>query len=114
MTQREGPSGTPAGFALVRSSLTLSAQAPTRVMVTSPGLQNPLGDPFRCRIIPAHTDVAQRQIAPNGCAVDLSIDSNTRLSRFALDPKMSIDVIVYEDRRRVGFLLTALTYAPGP
>ena len=33
---------------------------------------------------------------------------------FALDPKMSIDVIVYEDRRRVGFLLTALTYAPGP
>ena len=41
---------------------------------------------------------------------ELFIDTKTRLSRFALDPDMSVDVLVFADGECVAFLSTKVRY----
>ena len=100
-------------FKLRRSSSYLDAAAPVKIALVQAQSINPIDKAIRGRIIPAHTDVGLRTLAKNGCIAELSIvPGKTRLSRFELDPVMSVDVMIYRAERRVGLLSTKLTYKP--
>lgn len=100
-------------FQILRSTPLLSGGTPVTVTVAPrPGVA-PLSNVYTCRVVPAHSDIGRRGLRDNGCAVQFYIHAGqTRLSRFELDPTMSIDVIVYRGRRRVGYLSTVLKYVP--
>lgn len=100
-------------FRVVRSSAELRAHTPATITVTGGPQETELTGDFRCRVIPAHADIGQRRLRENGCVVQFFVDpQRTRLTRFALDRKMGIDVIVYRGETRAGFLSTTLTYVP--
>ena len=98
-------------FAITTSNEVLRKGQSTVVRVVGARGGQTLESPYQCRIIPAHTDVGLRVTAASGCEAELFIDAKTRLSRFALDPYMSVDVLVFANGERVAFLSTKVRYA---
>jgi hypothetical protein len=66
---------------------------------------------FRCRWVPAHSDIGLASDSPDGCVAEVYVDpARTRRSRFELDPVMGLDVIVRRGNERVGFASTRLRF----
>ena len=96
-------------IAMSDDGFTRDAPRPVRAVQARTG--NDLHAPLRCRWVYQHEDMGFVHVSQNGCEARFYFDeSRTRLSRFALDRRMRVDVLVYSDERRVGFASTWIMY----